>query len=178
MKGVEKSLKNNKTLNEGFSAWRNDNAPVFPFDKFNEAVKPLVELLQKYMSSNYVSGVAFRLNTLTKIDGQDRQVDFSLSGSNNADNYVEDGIDELRERCQKGEDQFNRLMFKTYIQFSINPDSVFGNYVLSTVNKGTNKISDLEDIVEYEQKDGPIIKVPVSSIINEDKMQKLMDYLN
>jgi len=57
MAGVKKAFKENKSLNEGFSAWSEQNVPRVDYNKVNDAINSLSPLFGKLCDLKQLIGV-------------------------------------------------------------------------------------------------------------------------
>lgn len=88
-----------------------------------------------------------------------------------------DSENHLSSKCTKGEDQFNRAMFLTNIRIRIPYETLFGKYVKSTINGGSNKINDYEDLIEAILADDIIVLViKLQNLVNADNANKIVEY--
>ena len=142
MRGVKESLKSNKALNEGFSSWKEQNAPTFPLEKFQSNTIGFISLMAKYVERHYINSLEYIININDNI--------MPLGSiTTNGKNMIAIGVETLKKRCTKGEDQFNRALFKTGFSIKIIQDSDLGRFIASTLNAGSHKINDLDDVIEF-----------------------------
>jgi hypothetical protein len=175
MAGVKRAFRENKSLNEGFSAWREENAPKFPIETFNKNIEPLINLLSKYVEKGYFVNLSFGILIN---DGYKVLKSKNNSASLKPIGFVIDGEDILKAKCEAGEDQFNRAMYLTKFRMVINKDTMFEKYVKTTINGGSNKIIDYEDLIEVtnlNQDDQLMFTISSKDLLNEDNVNKIIE---
>ena len=63
----------------------------------------------------------------------------------------------------------------------INKDTMFEKYVKTTINGGSNKIIDYEDLIEVtklNQDDNLLFTISSKDLLNEDNVNKIIEYFN
>ena len=178
MVGVRRAFRENKSLNEGFSQWREENAPKFPIETFNKNIEPLISLLSKYVEKGYLFNISLGIQTN---DGFKILKSKNNSASLKPIGFVIDGEDILKSKCNSSEDQFNRIMYLTKFRMVINKDTMFEKYVKTTINGGSNKIIDYEDLIEVTKlnlDDRLSFTISSKDLLNEDNVNKIIEYLN
>ena len=176
MAGVKRAFRENKSLNEGFSQWREENAPKFPLEQLNGNTQPLVNLCANYISKGYIESIRFGLVVNEKYTEIKALYKESIDQTN-LKSFMADCENTLKAKCPKGEDQFNRAMFLTVFKINIPYESLFGKYVKSTINGGSNRINDYEDLINVTLADKAIILViKLQDLVNADNANKIVEY--
>ena len=176
MAGVRKAFNANMALNEGFSAWREENEPKFPLQQLNGNTEPLINLFGNYIIQDYIESVQFGITvneTYQKIGILDKKA----LEEGNVKAFMGTAENILKQKCTKGEDQFNRVMFLTQLKVYISYDSTFGKYVKSTINGGSNRVNEYEDlIIPILADDNIVLVIKIKDLTNVENVNKIIEY--
>ena len=176
MAGVKRAFRENKSLNEGFSQWREENAPKFPIEQLNGNTQPLINLCADYISKGYIESIKFGVVVKEKY-AEIATLDKGSVNQTSLKSFMLDCEIDLKEKCSKGEDQFNRVMFLTALKIHIPYETLFGKYVKSTINAGSNRINDYEDLINVTLANNAIVLViKLQDLVNADNANKIVEY--
>lgn len=68
-------------------------------------------------------------------------------------------------------------MFLTALKIHIPYETLFGKYVKSTINAGSNRINDYEDLINVTLANNAIVLViKLQDLVNADNANKIVEY--
>ena len=141
MAGVKRAFRENKSLNEGFSSWKEQNVPRIDYDTLKTNINNLSTVLEQLMESNQINGINIVYHSEASASwprlAEIIQPSVLLKG-------VYDAFKRLKAQyCENDEDKFVQAINNLYFKLYISKTSYLMKYIQSTLVPGSNKIKDM-----------------------------------
>lgn len=181
MAGVKLAFRENKSLNEGFSQWREQNVPRIDYKKVNTVIdyisaafgklsdlKQLLNVLLVFHDEKSASWVT--INKLSADDGLN---------TNSIKTLLNSGIVKFKnEYCKGDEDAFAVAIKEVYIKIVLNKQSHLYKYIVSTIDPGSNKIKNMPYItlVKAGDDDNIGLRFSIQTLLTE--CNEILEYFS
>lgn len=141
MAGVKRAFRTNKSLNEGFSAWKEQNVPRVNYELFNKCIENISLAFDKLFESN-------QIKILSIMYHDNASATWKLISQQNQFGKINNTINEAikifkNEYCKNDEDKFVNAINELYIKIFIPKNSHLMKYIQSTIDPGSNKIKNI-----------------------------------
>ena len=141
MAGVKRAFKENKSLNEGFSQWREQNVPRIDYDTLKANINNLSTVLGELMGSKQIDVINIVYHSESSASWSNLA---EIMNSSVIVKSIYNAFEQLKKQyCENDEDKFVQAINNLYIKLYIPKTSHLTKYIQSTLVPGSNKIKDM-----------------------------------
>ena len=181
MAGVRRAFRENKSLNEGFSAWKEENRPKFDMQGFWKNDEILMKLLLPLVVQKYVSQIDFGVKGK---DGNFVTIAKIMHDANNiksACENIQNGVSRLIKHFESDQNKVDQSLAKSLYYVYIVENSDLYEFINQNVDgmtyeDGSKRISGLDEI-KYDTNENKL-EIPTSIIMNKESLVKLIKFLD
>lgn len=184
MIGVRRAFKENKSLNESFSTWKDENLAKFDMQTFWANIKGLFQVLLPLMKEKLISGITFsvyaptlehKFNVLATIQPNCLDADAAVKEINNGYQTLVHSLGEYN--AVKVAEKMNKTIF--YI--AVDNNSYLWKYILSTldavnINGNKRRLKDLDYVQVLIGTDVSTLYIPTTAIM--EHLSDLIEYFS
>lgn len=175
MAGVRRAFRENKSLNEGFSQWKEQNVPKIDYDTLKTNINNLASVLEQLMGSKQIDAINIVYHNEASASWATL---IEIVRSSVIVNGVYDAFKQLKSKyCGNDEDKFVQAINNLYFKLYIPQKSHLMKYIQSTLIPGSNKIKDMPYFtlvkVDYEYIG---LRFSIKSII--DNCDEIVEYFS
>lgn len=191
MAGVKKAFRENKSLNEGFSAWSEQNIPKVDYKKVNDVIDYLSAAFGKLCDLKQILAVQLVFHdektaswkTIDKVDIAEI-ISTKKNGNDNRTfaeiikKLLNNGLVNFKNNyCKADEDIFVNEIKGLYIKIIMSKQSHLYRYIVSTVDPGSNKIKNMPYITLVKADDNNIgLRFSMQTLL--DECSTILDYFS
>lgn len=175
MAGVKRAFRENKSLNEGFSQWREQNVPRIDYDTLKTNINNLSTVLEQLMGSKQIDVINVVYHSETSASWTTLS---EIIQSSAIVNSIYDAFKQLKTRyCENDEDKFVQAINNLYFKLYIPKTSHLMRYISSTLIPGSNKIKDMPYFTLVKGDDTHIgLRFSIKSIL--DNCDEIIEYFS
>ena len=141
MAGVRRAFRENKSLNEGFSAWKEQNVPKLDHEMLKSNILKISEILRNFLNSKYMPVVSVVYHSQSAAAWTTIK---ELTTPSEIGQGIYNSINIVKQQyCENDEEQLIKALDDTYIKMYILVKSHLMKYIQSTLVPGSNKIKDM-----------------------------------
>lgn len=184
MSGVRKAFKENKSLNESFSTWKDENLAKFDMQTFWGNTKELFKVLLPLLKEKLITSVTFsvyapslehKFNVLATVQQNCLDVDAAVKEIANGYNTLVQSLGEYN--AVKVAEKMNKTIF--YI--SVDNKSYLWKYILSTldavnINGNKRRLKDLDYVQVLIGANRSTLYIPTTAIM--EHLSDLIEYFS
>lgn len=180
MAGVKKVFKENKSLNEGFSQWREQNVPRVDYKKVNDAINYLSAAFGKLCDLKQLLNIILVFHDEKSASW--KSIDqLTIDDGLNTDNIkklLDSGIVNFKNNyCKGDEDTFVAAINNLYIKITMSKKSHLYKYIISTIDPGSNKIKNMPYITLVKADDNNIaLRFSLQTLL--DECPEILEYFS
>ena len=175
MAGVRRAFRENKSLNEGFSQWKEQNVPKIDYDTLKTNINNLSTVLEQLMGSKQIDtiNVVYHNEALASWATLIEIVSPSIIVKS-----IYDAFKQLKSKyCENDEDKFVQAINNLYFKLYIPKTSHLMKYIQSTLVPGSNKIKDMSYFTLVKTDDNHIgLRFSIKSIL--DNCDEIIEYFS
>ena len=175
MAGVRRAFRENKSLNEGFSQWKEQNVPKLDYEMLKSNILKISEILGKFLNAKYmpIVSVVYHSQSAAAWTTLKELTDPSVVGHG-----IYDAINIVKQQyCENDEEQLIKALDDIYIKMYILPKSHLMRYIQSTLVPGSNKIKDMPYFTLVKVNDNQIgLRFSIKSLI--DNGNEIIEYFS
>ena len=175
MVGVRRAFRENKSLNEGFSQWKEQNVPKIDYDTLKTNINNLSSVLEQLMGSKQIDVINIVYHSETSASWTTlAEIIQSLAIVNS----IYEAFKQLKSKyCENDEDKFVQAINNLYFKIYIPKTSHLMRYIQSTLIPGSNKIKDMPYFTLVKVDDEYIgLRFSIKSII--DNCDEIIEYFS
>ena len=175
MAGVKRAFRENKSLNEGFSQWREQNVPRIDYDILKTNIDNLSTVLEQLMGSK-------QIDVINVIYHSESSASWStlaeIIQSSAIVNSIYESFKRLKTQyCENDEDKFVQAINNLYFKLYIPKTSHLMKYIQSTLIPGSNKIKDMPYFTLVKGGDNHVgLRFSIKSIL--DNCDEIIEYFS
>ena len=175
MAGVRRAFRENKSLNEGFSQWKEQNVPKIDYDTLKTNINNLSSVLEQLMGSKQIDVINVVYHNEASASWATL---IEIIRSSVIVNGVYDAFKQLKSKyCENDEDKFVQAINNLYFKLYIPQKSHLMRYIQSTLIPGSNKIKDMPYFTLVKVDDGYIgLRFSIKSIL--DNCDEIVEYFS
>ena len=175
MVGVRRAFRENKSLNEGFSQWKEQNVPKLDYEMLKSNILKISEILGNFLNAKYMSVVSVVYHSQSAAAWTTIK---EMSTPSVVGKGIYDAINLVKHQyCENDEEQLIKALGDTYIKMNIFIKSHLTKYISSTLVPGSNKIKDMQYFTLVKVDDNKIgLKFSIKSLI--DNGNEIIEYFS
>lgn len=175
MAGVRRAFRENKSLNEGFSQWKEQNVPKLDYEMLKSNILKISDILGNFLNAKYMPyvSVVYHSQSAAAWTTLKEMTDPSVIGHG-----IYDAINIIKHQyCENDEEQLIKALDDTYIKMYISLKSHLMRYIQSTLVPGSNKIKDMPYFTLVKVNDNQIgLRFSIKSLI--DNGNEIIEYFS
>ena len=175
MAGVKRAFRENKSLNEGFSQWKEQNVPKLDHEMLKSNILKISDILGNFLNAKYIPAVnvVYHSQTAAAWTTLKEMTDPSVVGQG-----IYDAVNIVKQQyCENDEEQLIKALDDTYIKMYIFVKSHLMKYISSTLVPGSNKIKDMPYFTLVKVNDNQIgLRFSIKSLI--DNGNEIIEYFD
>ena len=141
MAGVRRAFRENKSLNEGFSSWKEQNVPKLDHELLKSNILKISEILGNFLNAKYMPVVSVVYHSQSAAAWTTIK---ELTEPSTVGHGIYDSINIVKQQyCENDEEKLIKALDDTYIKMYISVKSHLMRYIQSTLVPGSNKIKDM-----------------------------------
>ena len=175
MAGVSRAFRENKSLNEGFSSWKEQNVPKLDYEMLKSNILKISEILGNFLNAKYMPFVSVVYHSQSAAAWTTIK---EFSTPSVVGKGIYDAINIIKQQyCENDEEQLIKALDNTYIKMYISLKSHLMRYIQSTLVPGSNKIKDMPYFTLVKVNDNQIgLRFSIKSLI--DNGNEIIEYFS
>ena len=175
MVGVRRAFRENKSLNEGFSSWKEQNVPKLDHEMLKSNILKISEILGIFLNSKYMSAVSIVYHSQSAAAWTTIK---ELTDPDVIGKGIYDSINIIKQQyCENDEEKLIKALDDTYIKMYISVKSHLMRYIQSTLVPGSNKIKDMPYFTLVKVDNNQIgLRFSIKSLI--DNSNEIIEYFS
>ena len=175
MAGVRRAFMENKSLNEGFSSWKEQNVPKLDHEMLKSNILKISEILGNFLNYKYIPVVSVVYHSQSAAAWTTIK---ELTEPSTVDRGIYDSINIVKQQyCENDEEKLIKALDDTYIKMYISVKSHLMRYIQSTLVPGSNKIKDMPYFVLVKGDDTHVgLRFSIKSLI--DNGNEIIEYFS
>ena len=175
MAGVRRAFRENKSLNEGFSAWKEQNVPKLDHEMLKSNILKISEILRNFLNSKYMPVVSVVYHSQSAAAWTTIK---ELTTPSEIGQGIYNSINIVKQQyCENDEEQLIKALDDTYIKMYILVKSHLMKYISSTLVPGSNKIKDMPYFTLVKVDENKIgLRFSIKSLI--DNGNEIIEYFS
>lgn len=182
MRNIKRNFKYG-SLNEGFSAWRDEHMPKFDFDTFKSFYMQLISVLGPYINNRNDDAQIISINFLILDENTNKYKTLNsvkeFNDMNDAEVITNNLMEQIKQYAIK-ESQRIQIMERAILTIDLQPDSMLAKYINAQADP--SRIGSLKDInsIIYKQKINGIIKliIKATDLVKDDENENIIKFFS